>query len=181
MCKHVQERSWRDWVEECNFDVSSTELWRRLWRRQKQYGSTLRGQNNKLVEITLNEQVLPWSSNEKYLGIQLDSNMTFTYQANCVASQAKKNMNAMKVISSFTHLSGHILKRVYSACVQSTLEYGAILTLLLVMCKSNIITLQRVQNQRMRLILVGYEPAGLTMHPPPQNDREWVHFFRIGV
>ena len=67
MCKHVQERSWRDWVEECNFDVSSTELWRRLWRRQKQYGSTLRGQNNKLVEITLNEQVLPWSSNEKYL------------------------------------------------------------------------------------------------------------------
>ena len=29
--------------------------------------------------ITLNEQVLPWSSNEKYLGIQLDSNMTFTY------------------------------------------------------------------------------------------------------
>ena len=41
-------------------------------------------------QITLNEQVLPWSSNEKYLGIQLDSNMTFTYQANCVAAQAKK-------------------------------------------------------------------------------------------
>ena len=28
---------------------------------------------------------------------------------------------------------------------------------------------------------VGYEPAGLTVHPPPQNDREWVHFFRMGV
>ena len=102
-------------------------------------------------QITLNEQVLPWSSNEKYLGIQLDSNMTFTYQANCVAAQAKKNMNAMKVMSSFTHISAHIMKRVYSACVQSTLEYGAILTPL--MCKSNIITLQRVQNQGMRLIL----------------------------
>ena len=25
--------------------------------------------------------------------------------------------------------------------------------------------------------LIGYEPAGLTMHPPPQNDRGWVHFF----
>ena len=99
-------------------------------------------------QITLNEQVLPWSSHEKYLGIQLDSNMTFTYQANCVAAQAKKNMNAMKVMSSFTHISAHIMKRVYSACVQSTLEYGAIL-----MCKSNIITLQRVQNQGMRLIL----------------------------
>ena len=29
--------------------------------------------------------------------------------------------------------------------------------------------------------LIGYEPADLTVHPPPQNDREWVHFFRMGV
>ena len=28
---------------------------------------------------------------------------------------------------------------------------------------------------------IGYEPAGPTMHPPPQNDRGWVHFFRIGI
>ena len=28
---------------------------------------------------------------------------------------------------------------------------------------------------------IGYEPAGLTVHPPPQNDREWVHFFRMDV
>ena len=28
---------------------------------------------------------------------------------------------------------------------------------------------------------IGYEPADLTVHPPPQNDRGWVHFFRIGV
>ena len=31
------------------------------------------------------------------------------------------------------------------------------------------------------LIHIGYEPADLTVHPPPQNDRGWVHFFRIGV
>ena len=29
--------------------------------------------------------------------------------------------------------------------------------------------------------ILGYEPAGLTVHPPPQNDRGWVHFFRIGI
>ena len=29
--------------------------------------------------------------------------------------------------------------------------------------------------------ILGYEPAGLTVHPPPQNDRGWVHFFRMGV
>ena len=28
---------------------------------------------------------------------------------------------------------------------------------------------------------IGYEPADLTVHPPPQNDRGWVHYFRIGV
>ena len=29
--------------------------------------------------------------------------------------------------------------------------------------------------------LIGYEPAGLTVHPPSQNDRGWVHFFCMGV
>ena len=29
--------------------------------------------------------------------------------------------------------------------------------------------------------VIGYEPAGLTVHPPPQNNRGWVHFFRMGV
>ena len=30
------------------------------------------------------------------------------------------------------------------------------------------------------IINIGYEPADLTAHPPP-NCRGWVHFFRIGV
>ena len=29
---------------------------------------------------------------------------------------------------------------------------------------------------------IGYEPADLTVHPPPKkNDRGWVHFFRICI
>ena len=31
------------------------------------------------------------------------------------------------------------------------------------------------------LMDIGYEPAGLTVHPPPQNDRGWVNFFHMGV
>ena len=30
------------------------------------------------------------------------------------------------------------------------------------------------------VLLLGYEPAGLTVHPPPLNDRGWVHFFSYG-
>ena len=29
--------------------------------------------------------------------------------------------------------------------------------------------------------VLGYEPACLTVHPPPQNDRGWVHSFHMGV
>ena len=88
---------------------------------------------------------------ETYLGIELDRNVTLTQQANSVAAKSKRNMYAMKVLSSLTSISGHILKRVYCACVQSTLEHGAIVTPL--MCKTNIKTLQKIQNQGMRLIL----------------------------
>ena len=31
-----------------------------------------------------------------------------------------------------------------------------------------------------KLHVLGYEPADLTVHPP-QNCRGWVYFFRIGV
>ena len=36
-------------------------------------------------------------------------------------------------------------------------------------------------NDFLKALCIGYEPAGLTVHPPPQNDRGWVHFFRMGV
>ena len=32
-----------------------------------------------------------------------------------------------------------------------------------------------------KCVEIGYEPGDLTVHPPPQNCRGWVHFFRIGV
>ena len=31
--------------------------------------------------------------------------------------------------------------------------------------------------EKFLVTLVGYEPADLTVHPPPQNCRGWVHFF----
>ena len=29
--------------------------------------------------------------------------------------------------------------------------------------------------------ILGCEPVDLTVHPPPPNDRGWVHSFRMGV
>ena len=38
---------------------------------------------------------------------------------------------------------------------------------------------EHLQNEQYPNI-IGYEPAGLTVHPP-QNDRGWVHFFRMDI
>ena len=118
--------------------------------------------------ISLNGQRLPWSPTEKYLGIELDSSMRLTHQANHLAAIGKKNLNALKVLSSLTDTSAHILKRVYSACVQSGLDYGAILTPL--MCKTSITKLQRVQNQGMRLMLGA-----------PSGRRDYTHYAHVAV
>ena len=58
--------------------------------------------------ITLSDQRLPWSPNEKYLGVELDSKMNFTPQSINAAAQGKKNINALKVVSSLTDISAHI-------------------------------------------------------------------------
>ena len=84
---------------------------------------------------------------ERYLGVELDSKMNFTLRSINAAAQGKKNINALKVVPSLTDISAHI----YTACVQHAIEYRAIITLL--MCKTSVTTLQRIQNQGMRLIL----------------------------
>ena len=38
-----------------------------------------------------------------------------------------------------------------------------------------------VCNMMLGVRAIGSEPRDLTVHPPPQNCRGWVHFFRIGV
>ena len=72
--------------------------------------------------ITLSDQKLPWSPNERYLGVELDSKMNFTPQPINAAAQGKKNINALKVVSSITDISAHI----YIDCVQLAIEYGVI-------------------------------------------------------
>ena len=77
--------------------------------------------------------------------------MNFTPQSINATAQGKKNSNALIVVLSFTDISAHILKGIYTACVPPDIEYGAIITPL--MCKTSVTTLQRVQDQGMRLIL----------------------------
>ena len=76
----------------------------------KRYGSTLDQQP--VPSITLHGQILPWSRSERYIGIELDRNMTLTQQANFVAAKSKRNMNAMKCtnVNIWTHTKTCILR-----------------------------------------------------------------------
>ena len=60
-------------------------------------------------------------------------------------------MNALKVISSFSGVNAAVLKNIYTATVQSTIEYGAVTFGL--MTQNIMDKLQVVQNQGMRCIL----------------------------
>ena len=60
-------------------------------------------------------------------------------------------MNVLKVLSSLSGVNARILKNIYTAVIQSTLEYGAVTFGM--MAAANITRLQTVQNQGMRLIL----------------------------
>ena len=60
-------------------------------------------------------------------------------------------MNLLKVLNSLSDVNASILKNIYTATIQSTLEYGAVPFGL--MAPSNIDRLQVSQNQGMRLIL----------------------------
>ena len=60
-------------------------------------------------------------------------------------------MNLLKVLNSLSDVNASILKNIYTATIQSTLEYGVVTFGMMV--PSNIDRLQVSQNQGMRLIL----------------------------
>ena len=60
-------------------------------------------------------------------------------------------MNVLKVLNSLSGVNASILKNIYTAIVQSTLEYGAVTFGM--MAANNIARLQTAQNQGLRLIL----------------------------
>ena len=94
---------------------------------------------------------IPWRSSVKYLGVVIDKSLKFGKQVDCIRQKTDKKMNALKVISSFSGVNAAVLKNIYTATVQSTIEYGAVTFGL--MTQNIMDKLQVVQNQGMRCIL----------------------------
>ena len=62
----------------------------------------------------------------KYLGVIIDKGLKFRKQVDYTRQKTDKKMNALKVISSCSGVNAAVLKNIYTATVQSTLEYGSV-------------------------------------------------------
>ena len=94
---------------------------------------------------------IPWRASVKYLGVIIDKRLNFRKQVDYKRQKPDRKMNLLKVLNSLSDVNASILKNIYTATIQSTLEYRAVSFGM--MAPSNIDRLQVSQNQGMCLIL----------------------------
>ena len=94
---------------------------------------------------------IPWRASVKYLGVIIDKRLNFRKLVDYVRQKTDSKMHVLKVLNSLSDVNASILKNIYTAIEQSTLEYGAVTFGM--MAESNIVRLQAAQNQGMCLIL----------------------------
>ena len=92
---------------------------------------------------------IPWRPS--VLGVIIDKRLNFKRQVDYVRQKTDNKMNVLKVLTSLSGVNASISKNIYSAVIQSTLEYGAVTFGM--MAAINMARLQTAQNQGMRLIL----------------------------
>ena len=81
----------------------------------------------------------------------IDKRLIFRKQFDYIRQKTDKRMNLLKVLNSLSDVNASILKRIYTATIQSTLEYGEVTFGM--MAPSNIDRLQVSENQGLGLIL----------------------------
>ena len=69
---------------------------------------------------------IPWRVSVKYLGVIIDKRLNFSKQVDYVRQQTDSKMHLLKVLNSLSDVNASILKNIYTAIIQSTLEYGAV-------------------------------------------------------
>ena len=88
---------------------------------------------------------IPWRASVKYLGFIIHKRLNFRKQVDYIRQKTVRKMNLLKALNSISDVNASILKNIYTATIQSTLEYGAVT--LGIMSPSNIDRLQVSQNQ----------------------------------
>ena len=97
------------------------------------------------------EEEITWRTSVKYLGVIIDKGLNFRTQVDYVRRITDRKINLLKVLNSLSDVKVLIKNDIYTATIQSTLEYGTVTFVM--MAPNNIDRLHVTQNKGMRFIL----------------------------
>ena len=102
-----------------------------------------------ILVVSFNGEVIDCTNSLRYLGIHFDRMLTHKTQDESTTLRCKKGLSTLKAIAS-KDIKQHHLILLYKSVTHSVIDYGLGLTTL---SQSNLLKLDRVQNEAMRVIL----------------------------
>ena len=103
----------------------------------------------RLTPLRLRGQDLPFCKEVKFLGIELDQNLTLNSHIKKRIAKGRAMCHAFARVARLTKLSSHTLKLLYRAYIESFLTYGA--PILVIVSDSNLNDLQKITNIALRI------------------------------
>ena len=111
--------------------------------------------------VSFNGEVIERTNSLRYLGIHFDRMLTYKTQVESTKLRCKKGLSALKAMVSKGNEQRHLFL-LYQSVILSVIDYGLGLTTL---SQSNLLKLDRLQNEAMRFIL------GITKDTPTEAMR----------
>ena len=103
------------------------------------------------INVQINGQPVPWSKKIKYLGVHLDSKLTFTHHINAICDKTMGLIhNIYPLFNKYSELNINNKKLMYYIFLRSVMSYAA--PIWANTCKTNYNKLQIVQNKCLRII-----------------------------
>ncbi len=100
--------------------------------------------------LTLSGQPIEWTRCYRYLGVMINDKLTIKDHVKFAALKANKKMNALKVLAKCSGVNASVLKLVYMATIQPTLEYG--MHIANISSDTCLDELRKIQNSACRII-----------------------------
>ena len=130
-----------------------------------------------MLAVFFNGEVIEHTNSLRYLGIHFDRMLTYKTQVESTKLRCKKGLSALKAMASKGMEQRHLFL-LYQSVILSVTDYGLGLTTL---SQSNLLKLDRVQNEAMRVILETTKDTPTeTCHPWKQSIR-WSKSKRISM
>jgi exonuclease III len=135
------------------------ETWLNKWKlsmsaNKCNYSIFSNGKKKYRFDFKLANQAIPYEERPKFLGVIFDARLTFKPQIDEIKNKCLKRLNIIKIISQRQwKLNEKALTTTYFALIRSIIDYSFICCS--VLAETNIMLLQRVQNQAIKSI---YKP-----------------------